>query len=37
MMNDIKTQCNLKRNYTRKIKSYTELKETIDIQTLTHT
>jgi len=37
IVNVIKIQCNLKGNYTSKIKSYTKLQYTIDIQTQTHT
>jgi len=37
MINAIKIRCNLKGNYTRRSKSYTKPKQTIDIQTLTHT
>ena len=36
ILNAIKIQRNLKGNYTRKSKSYTKLKQTIDIQTQTH-
>ena len=37
MVNAVNIQCNLKGNYTSKIKSYTKLQYTIAIQTQTHT